>query len=102
MLETLRKYVLNRIELLKIYAVEKSSSAVGNFSYFVVMLIAFVFFTIFFNFGVAFLIGKMLNNYAYGVLIVAGFYLLIVILTFIIKTFIINYIANKIVVFLSK
>lgn len=99
MLETLRKYSLKRIELLKIEAVEKSSSAIGIFTYFVIMLIAFIFFILLFNFGIAFLIGKELDNYAFGFIIVAGFYLLIVILTLIIKTSIINWIANKVILF---
>lgn len=102
MLDTLRKYALKRIEFLKIEAVEKVSSAAGTVIYFVITLIAFVFFTVLFNFGVAFLIGKELNNYAYGFLIVAGFYLLIVILTLIIKRWIINYVANNVIPFLNK
>lgn len=97
MLETLKEYALKRIELLKIEVIEKSSLSAGVVSYIVIMLIAFSFFIILLNFGIAFLIGKELNNYSYGFLIVAAFYLLILILTIFLKKRIVNSIANKII-----
>jgi hypothetical protein len=63
MIETIKEYASKRIDLLKIEATEKSSLSAGLITYFVVLLVAFAFFIILFNFGIAFLIGKALDNY---------------------------------------
>lgn len=97
MIETLKRFVLKRIELLKIEAIEKVSLSASKVTYIIILLVAFAFFIILFNFGIAFLIGKELNNYSYGFLIVAAFYLLLIIFTIILKKRIINSIANKII-----
>lgn len=97
MIETLKRFVLKRIELLKIEAIEKASLSASKVTYIIILLVAFAFFIILFNFGIAFLIGKELNNYSYGFLIVAAFYLLLIIFTIILKKLIINSIANKII-----
>jgi len=100
MIETIKEYASKRLDLLKIQATEKSSISAGVIAYLVILLVAFTFF-ILFNFGLAFFIGKLLNNTSYGFLIVAAFYLLI---TFIVITFkkrIINIIANKVIEFLN-
>ncbi|VFA44098.1 phage holin family protein [Chryseobacterium indologenes] len=97
MIETLKRFVLKRIELLKIEAIEKASLSASKVTYIIILLVAFAFFIILFNFGIAFLIGKELNNYSYGFLIVAAFYLLLIIFTIILKKRIINSIANKII-----
>lgn len=97
MIETLKRFVLKRIELLKIEAIEKASLSASKVTYIIILLVAFAFFIILFNFGIAFLIGKELNNYSYGFLIVAAFYLLLIIFTIILKKWIINSIANKII-----
>lgn len=101
MIETIKEYASKRIDLLKIEATEKSSLSAGLITYFVVLLVAFTFFIILFNFGIAFLIGKALDNTSYGFLIVAGFY--VVIMGFIIsfKTKIVNMIADQVIKFLN-
>lgn len=101
MIETLKGYILKRIELLKIEAVEKTSLSAGTVSFIIILLISSAFFIILLNFGIAFLIGTELNNFSYGFLIVAGFYLLLIILTVILKRWIINFVANKVISFLS-
>ncbi|MDP9959521.1 phage holin family protein [Chryseobacterium lathyri] len=101
MIETIKEYASKRIDLLKIEATEKSSLSAGLITYFVVLLVAFTFFIILFNFGMAFLIGKALDNTSYGFLIVAGFY--IVVMGFIIafKNKIVNVVADQVIKFLN-
>jgi hypothetical protein len=102
MIETIKEYVSKRIDLLKIEATEKSSLSAGVITYFVTMLVAFGFFIILFNFGIAFLIGEALGNQSYGFLIVAGFYLLIMILVMVFKKKIVNSVADQVIKFLNQ
>lgn len=97
MIETLKRYALKRIEILKIEAIEKSSLSAGMLTFIIIILVACAFFLILFNFGIAFLVGKELNNYACGFLVVAAFYLLLMTFIVILKKWIINSIANKVI-----
>ncbi|WP_294301607.1 phage holin family protein [uncultured Chryseobacterium sp.] len=101
MIETIKEYASKRIDLLKIEATEKSSLSAGVITYFVIMLVAFGFFIILFNFGIAFLIGEALGNQSYGFLIVAGFYLLAMILVMVFKKKIVNSVADQVIKFLN-
>lgn len=101
MIETIKEYASKRIDLLKIEATEKSSISAGVIAYLVILLVAFGFFIILFNFGLAFLVGKALNNTSYGFLIVAAFYLFIMIVIIIFKKRIVNMVANKVIEFLN-
>ena len=102
MIETIKEYASKRIDLFKIEATEKSSISAGVVAYLVILLGTFGFFIILFNFGLAFLLGKLLNNTSYGFLIVAGFYFLIMISVMIFKRKIINMVANKVIKFLNQ
>jgi len=101
MIETIKEYASKRIDLLKIEATEKSSISAGVIAYLVVLLVAFGFFIILFNFGLAFLLGKALNNTSYGFLIVAAFYFVIILIVFTFKKRIVNMVANKVIEFLN-
>ncbi|KMQ68389.1 hypothetical protein ACM39_07665 [Chryseobacterium sp. FH2] len=101
MIETIKEYASKRIDLLKIEATEKSSLSAGLVTYFVVLLVAFAFFIVLFNFGIAFLIGKALDNTSYGFLIVAAFYFLIMIFIVIFKNKIVNTVADNVIKFLN-
>jgi hypothetical protein len=101
MIETIKEYASKRIDLLKIEATEKSSLSAGMITYFVVLLVAFGFFIILFNFGIAFLIGKALDNTSYGFLIVAGFYFLIMVFIISFKKRIVNTVADQVIKFLN-
>lgn len=101
MIETIKEYASKRIDLLKIEATEKSSISAGVIAYLVILLVAFGFFIILFNFGLAFLIGKALDNYSYGFLIVAAFYFVVMILVATFKKRIVNMVANKVIEFLN-
>ncbi|MBK1896446.1 phage holin family protein [Chryseobacterium paridis] len=101
MIETIKEYASKRIDLLKIEATEKSSLSAGMITYLVVLLVAFAFFIILFNFGIAFLIGKAMDNYSYGFLIVAAFYLLLMIIVMVFKKRIVNSVADQVIKFLN-
>lgn len=101
MIETIKEYASKRIDLLKIEATEKSSLSAGVITYLVVLLIAFTFFIILFNFGIAFLIGKALDNTSYGFLIVAAFYLVIMCFIIAFKKTIVNSVADQVIKFLN-
>ncbi len=101
MFETLKEYISKRVDLLKLEATEKSSLFMGIIAFLIISLIAFSFFIILFNFGIAFLIGEALHNVSYGFLIVAGFYLLILILVIAMKKKIKNFVANFIIKFIN-
>lgn len=101
MIETIKEYASKRIDLLKLEATEKSSLSAGLITYFVIMLVAFAFFIILFNFGIAFLIGKALDNTSYGFLIVAAFYFVIMIFIAAFKQKIVYSVADKVIKFLN-
>ncbi|WP_435523360.1 phage holin family protein [Chryseobacterium indoltheticum] len=101
MIETIKEYASKRIDLLKIEATEKSSISAGVIAYLVILLVTFGFFIILFNFGLAFLIGKALDNYSYGFLIVAAFYFVVMLLVATFKKRIVNMVANKVIEFLN-
>ncbi len=101
MIETIKDYASKRIDLLKIEATEKSSLSAGVITYLVVLLVAFAFFLVLFNFGIAFLIGKALNNTAYGFLIVAAFYMVIMFFIIAFKKKIVNSVADQVIKFLN-
>lgn len=101
MIETIKEYASKRIDLLKIEATEKSSLSAGMITYLVILLVAFAFFIILFNFGIAFLIGKAMDNYSYGFLIVAAFYLVVTIIVVLLKKRIVNSVADQVIKFLN-
>ncbi|WP_426278177.1 phage holin family protein [Chryseobacterium sp. S-02] len=101
MIETIKEYASKRIDLLKLEATEKSSLSAGIITYLVIMLVAFAFFIILFNFGIAFLIGEALDNTSYGFLIVAAFYFVIMIFIVAFKQKIVYSVADKVVKFLN-
>ncbi|WP_312077793.1 hypothetical protein [Chryseobacterium sp.] len=101
MVETLKEYATKRLDLIKIQATEKTAISAGVITYLVIFLIAFAFFIILFNFGLAYLIGRALDNTAYGFMIVAAFYVLVMIMVGVFKKKIVNVIADKVVNFLN-
>lgn len=97
MLDIIKEYSTKKIELLKMEATEKASITVGSVAFIVSIAIAAIFFLILFTIGSGLLIGFYLGNYAWGVLIMAGFYLLIILILFIIKKSFKMSIADKII-----
>ena len=97
MLDIVKDYASKRLELLKMEATEKSSVTAGTITYLSLAAVAGLFFIILLNIGLGFLIGNWVDNYAYGFLILAGVYLLLIIIIFAARNAIKGMIANKII-----
>lgn len=97
MLDLVKEYASKRIDLLKMEAAEKSSLTAGMFTVFAIAIVAGLFFILLLNIGIALLIGKFIGNYGYGLLIVSGFYLLVLIIVLLARHSIVNGVANKII-----
>lgn len=96
MLELIKEYAYKRADLLKLEATEKSVSILGTVIYIILALFSALFFMLLFLFGIGFLIGTYMHNYGYGLLIVAGLFLLILILVIAMRKSIKSMVANKI------
>lgn len=95
MIQLIKQYAENRLELLKLEASEKSSQLIGGIIVYSLVIFFAFFFFILLNIGIGLLIGHYLDNYAYGVLIVSGFYLLVIVLVLALKKAIKLRIINK-------
>lgn len=77
LIDRVKIYVETRIDLLKLKAIDKSSSLLSLMvSMIIVILMSFIF-IILLSVGVALLLGEMLGKTYFGFFIVAGFYLLV-------------------------
>ena len=82
LLERVKIYVETRIDLLKLKAIDKSSSFLSLLiSMIIVILMSFIF-IILLSVGIALFLGEMLGKTYYGFFIVAGFYLLVGLMLF--------------------
>ena len=97
MLDIVKEYAEKRLDLLKMEATEKSSLGAGTATFLLLASVAGLFFIILFNIGLGLWIGSLLGNYGYGVLIMSGFYLLVLLVIFMARKSITNTVANKIV-----
>lgn len=102
MIEIIKDYATKRLDLLQLQFTEKTSLSAGLIAFISIVIIAFSFFIILFNFGIAFLIGESMGNMSYGFLIVSGFYFVLMIVVFMIKKTIVKSIANQVIEFLKK
>lgn len=96
MLDLVKDYATKRADLLKMEVTEKSVTLIGAFAFLVLAAFTALFFVILLLFGIGFLIGAYLDNYGYGLLIVAAFYLLVLLLLFCRRKSIKEKVANKI------
>ena len=96
MLNLLKEYAYKRADLLKLEATEKSVTILGTVIYIVLALFSLLFFVFLLLFGLGFLIGTYLDNYGFGLLIVAGCFLIISALVLMNRKAIKNRVANKI------
>lgn len=102
MINLLKQYANKRFDLFKMIAIEKVSISAGNITFAVLAFFAVIFFIIMLNIGLGLLIGHFLGNYGYGMLIMAGFYLLILIILFLARKAIGMMVANKIIKAINK
>ncbi|WP_336515789.1 phage holin family protein [Pollutibacter soli] len=70
-------YLENRVELLKLQAVDSSSELVSSISSKLILAVIVIFFLVLLNIGLAIWIGDTLGKMFYGFFIMAAFYLLI-------------------------
>ncbi len=96
MIDLIKEYASKRADLLQLEATEKSVTILGTVIYIILILFSALFFIQLFLFGLAFLIGSYLNNYGYGLLIVAGLFLIALIVVLKNREKIKNTLANKI------
>ncbi|MEO6453677.1 MAG: phage holin family protein [Ginsengibacter sp.] len=72
--ERIKSYIETRIELLKLKAIDKSSSIVSNIITYIVVFLIFWCFFLLLNIGLALLIGELIGKIYIGFLILAAFY----------------------------
>lgn len=72
--EKIKNYIETRIELIKLKAIDKSSSIVSILVTYIVVFIFFWFFFVLLNIGIALLIGDLIGKAYYGFFILAAFY----------------------------
>ena len=80
--DKVEKYANTSIDILKLNAVEKSADVLSSLTSSIVVFIIFAMFTLFVNIGVSLFIGKMLEEYYLGFLIVSTFYLIVGLLVY--------------------
>lgn len=95
MVKILKDYIENHVELLKLDATEKTLKIIGISVPLFLISIMGSFFIILLNIGLALLLGKWTGNYALGFFILSGFYLLMIVLAFLFRNHIKNFITNK-------
>lgn len=102
MVDIVKEFTTKKIDLLKMEMTEKSSITVGTLTYLLLGTVAALFFIILFNIGLGLLLGSWLGNYGYGILMMAGFYLLILLLIFALRNSIKYKIADTIIKFINS
>lgn len=85
-------YGKSSYELIKLKALDKSSDVISTLFVHSIVFVLIIIFMLFFNLGLAFWIGKLLENTYYGFLVVGGFY---VVIAFIIHFLLHNWIKKS-------
>lgn len=76
MIGLVKDYIEKRLNLVKLEVTENSASVMSIVIYFLVILGFGLCFLVFLGVGLGLLLGSFLGNYAYGLLIIAGLFLL--------------------------
>lgn len=97
MLDTIKEFASKKLELLKMEATEKAVISLGSIVFGALIGIFFLFFIILLNIGLGLLIGYYLDNYAYGILIMAGIYLVLILITILSRKTIKTKVANSVI-----
>lgn len=92
-----KDYVDKRLGLLKLEMTEKSVNLVSIAIYGLILAILLIWFFAFLFIGLGFFIGNLLGNNAYGMLIMAGVFLLIVFALLMLKNSILRGLNSKLV-----
>jgi predicted membrane channel-forming protein YqfA (hemolysin III family) len=95
---TAEQYSKTSLELIKLNVIDKSSDVISSLAVIVSLSLILAVFSLFFNIGIALLLGKAFESYAMGFFIVSGFYLLIAIVVYIFRKSLIKIPIDTIVV----
>lgn len=82
MLAQSHDYLETRIDLVKLKTIDKSSDVLSSAAAAVTIAIALLFFLLMASIGLSIYIGLLLNNLYFGFFVMAGFYLLLVIILY--------------------
>ncbi|SHJ11356.1 hypothetical protein [Flavobacterium terrae] len=83
--DKMENYTRTSINLFKLNSIERSADVVSSLLSRITIVTIASLFILFANVGLAFWIGKMLGEYYLGFFIVSGFYIILMILTFIFR-----------------
>ncbi|MBN8567904.1 MAG: phage holin family protein [Flavobacteriales bacterium] len=92
------QYSKTSLELIKLNVIDKSSDVISSLAVIVSLSLILAVFSLFFNIGIALLLGKAFDSYAIGFFIVSGFYLVIAIVVYIFRKSLIKIPIDTIVV----
>lgn len=95
MIELIKDYAEKRIELIKLDATEKSLKVIGISVPLMIISVLAIFFIFLLNISLGLFLGNWIGNFAYGFLILAGVYLLLMIVIFLLRNSIKKLITNK-------
>lgn len=95
MIDLLKDYIEKHLELIKLNAAEKTFTVLGISVPLLILSVFMLFFLVLLNIGLALLIGREVGSNAYGFLIMAGTYLLLMIAVYFSRNLIKNGIVNK-------
>ena len=95
MIDLIKDYAEKKIELVKLDATEKSLKIIGVSVPVMIISVFAIFFIFLLNVSLGLFLGNWLQNFAYGFLILAGFYLLLILLVFLMRNYIKKIITNK-------
>lgn len=97
MLGLVKNYLEKRIDILKLEVAESTIGKASKIGYAFILALFGIFFLLFLFVGIGFFIGYELQNFGYGFLIVAGFFLLSLLLLLLVKKSFIKYMREKLV-----
>ena len=97
MIGLFKNYIEKRISLLKLETAETSVKVLSMAVYILLMVTLGICFFAFFSFGLGLVIGNLLGNYAYGMLIMASIFLVGLLVVFSQKKSIIEKVKERLV-----
>jgi hypothetical protein len=97
LLERAEEYGKTSLELIKLKTLDKTADAVSSFVPQLAITLAVLVFLLMINIGIALWLGEILGKSWYGFLILAGFYLIIGIVLFLLRKWLKKLVANIII-----
>lgn len=79
------EYIQTQFELIKLNTIDKSTDVVSSLAHRIVLAGVVAMFILFFNIGIGLWVGKLLNGYHWGFMVVSGFYLITALLVYIFR-----------------